>query len=79
MQKPCPYCQFGNQDYGKDFLFQIGNKEEQLYLSKYKDELNKTHFYISIVTNNTADSINGIQERSSISINFCPMCGNALK
>lgn len=78
MQKHCPYCQFGNKDYGKDFLFQIGNKEEQLCLSKYKDELNKTHFYISIVTNDTADSINGIQERSSRPIIHCPMCGSSL-
>ena len=78
MQKPCPYCQFGNQDYGKYFLFQICNKEEQLCLSKYIDESNKTHFYISIVTNDTADSINGIQERSSIPIHYCPMCGNPL-
>lgn len=78
MPKPCPYCQFGNNDYGKDFLAQIGNKEEQMCLSKYRDELNKTHFYISIVTNDTADSSNGIQERSSIPVNYCPMCGNTL-
>lgn len=79
MQKHCPYCQFGNKDYGKDFLVQIGNKEEQMCLSKYKDESNKTHFYISIVTNDTADSINGIQERSSRPITHCPMYGNQLK
>ena len=78
MQKHCPYCQFGNKDYGKDFLVQIGNKEEQMCLSKYKDESNKTHFYISIVTNDTADSSNGIQERSSHPITYCPMCGSSL-
>ena len=78
MQKHCPYCQFGNKDYGKDFLAQIGNNEEQMCLSKYQDESNKTHFYISIVTNDTADSANGIQERSSIPVNYCPMCGSSL-
>ena len=78
MQKHCPYCQFGNKDYGKDFLFQIGNKEEQMCLSKYKDESNKTRFYISITTNDTDDRINGIQERSSRPITLCPMCGSTL-
>ena len=77
MQKHCPYCQFGNKDYGKDFLVQIGNKEEQMCLSKYKDESNKTHFYISIVTNDTADSSNGIQERSSHTLLHTVLCAAA--
>lgn len=32
MQKHCPYCQFENQDHGKDFLVQLGNTEEHLYM-----------------------------------------------
>ena len=73
MQKNCPYCQFGNLDHGKDFLFPLGYKKEHMYITKYKN-----NFYISIVTNDTADSINGIQERSSRPIIHCPMCGSLL-
>ena len=73
MQKYCPYCQFGNLDHGKDFLFQLGYKQEHMYITKYKN-----NFYISIVTNDIDDNVNGIQERSSHPIIHCPMCGNSL-
>lgn len=74
MQKHCSYCQFKNTDHGKDFLIQIGNRKEHLYISKYKN-----HYYLDTAINNTSDSINGILERSSIPINHCPICGNLLK
>ena len=74
MQKHCPYCQFKNTDHGKDFLIQIGNRKEHLYISKYKN-----HYYLDIAINDTSDSVNGIQERSSIPISHCPICGNPLK
>ena len=74
MQKHCPYCQFENTDHGKDFLIKIGNIEEYLYIAKYKD-----HYYLNVSVNDTSDSINGIQERSSIPIRYCPICGNTLK
>ena len=73
MQKNCPYCQFGNLDHGKDFLFQLGYKKEHMYITKYKN-----NFYISIVTNDIDDNVNGIQERSSHPITYCPMCGSSL-
>lgn len=74
MQKHCPYCQFENQDHGKDFLVQLGNTEEHLYIAKYKNQ-----YYLDITTNDSSDSINGLQERSSMPINHCPICGNTLK
>ena len=39
----------------------------------------KNHHYLDIVINDTSDNVNGIQERSSIPISHCPICGNPLK
>lgn len=68
MKEKCPYCTFdGNQ--GISFMFQIGFPDEEMVICK-----NHGHYYISCTTNNVYDKANGIQERNSRDINYCPMC-----
>lgn len=72
-QEKCPYCTFKG-DQGKSFICDLGFDEEELTIA--------THFYnryyLYIVVNDTGDRINGIQERYSRPINYCPMCGRKL-
>lgn len=69
----CPYCQFPPEGCGKDFMAQLGFKEECMVISEHKGR-----FYIACTTNDTGDAINGIQERFSVDINYCPMCRRRL-
>lgn len=72
-KEKCPYCQFPPEGCGKDFMAQLGFKEECMVISEHKG-----HFYIACTTNDTGDAINGIQERFSVDINYCPMCRRKL-
>lgn len=70
----CPYCTVDKEGYGKSFLYDLGFEEEELSIANYNSK-----FYIYCVTNNVNDPINGIQERHSKEISYCPMCGRKLK
>ena len=72
-QNKCPHCQFPPDGYRKDFMVQVNNEEECMTISEHEG-----HFYITCVTNDTGDAINGIQERFSVDINYCPMCRRKL-
>lgn len=72
-EKKCPYCHFSPEECGKDFMAQLGFKEECMVISEHKG-----NFYIACTTNDTGDAINGIQERFSVDINYCPMCRRTL-
>lgn len=72
-QYNCPYCHFLSGKPGKNFICQIGNQEENMSMYKHQEK-----FYINCTINDTDDAINGIQERNSRNINYCPMCGRKL-
>lgn len=72
-QNKCPYCHFPSEGWGKDFMVQLDLEKECMAISEHKE-----HFYITCVTNDTANEINGIQERFSLDINYCPICGRNL-
>ncbi|ART99196.1 hypothetical protein [Lactobacillus gasseri] len=72
-KETCEYCTFDG-DHGKSFMFQLGFSNEEMVICKHHG-----HYYISCTTNDISDKINGIQERNSKDINFCPNCGRRLK
>ncbi|WP_297818715.1 hypothetical protein [uncultured Lactobacillus sp.] len=72
-EKKCQYCTIDSEGYGKSFLFDLGFEEEELSIAR-----NKSEYYIYCVTNNVDDPVNGIQERHSKEISYCPMCGREL-
>ncbi|CCI81595.1 hypothetical protein [Lactobacillus hominis] len=71
-QLNCEYCIFDG-DEGKSFIYDLGFAEEELTIIKSHER-----YCLYIVVNDTADPINGIQERFSTDISFCPKCGRYL-
>lgn len=74
VKETCEYCTFDG-DYGKSFIIDLGFAEEELTIATHCHN----RYWLYIVVNDTADPINGIQERFSRPINFCPICGRKLK
>lgn len=72
-EKKCLYCQFPPEGCGKDFMAQLGFAEECMVISEHNG-----YFYITCTTNDIGDAINGIQERFSHRIYYCPICGRRL-
>ena len=73
-KEKCEYCTFKG-DYGKSFIIDLGFAEKELTISTHCHN----RYWLYIVVNDTADPINGIQERFSNPINYCPMCGRRLR
>ena len=73
-KEKCEYCTFKG-DYGKSFIINLGFVEEELTITTHCHN----RYWLYIVVNDTADPINGIQERFSNPINYCPMCGRRLR